>query len=373
MADCRCRSVFQQLVLLVFTFSAVRWPLTVLVLCGMLSACGKQPETVAATGPQLVQLVPVMPADSHELREFAGRVEQTTISPLAFEVTGRIVQIAVLDGNTVQKGQLIARIDAEPFELQLRRAEAQYAQLSEDLKRKALLHDQGILSSGAFEQLTAAVDMAGAQRDLARRDLRNTRLVAPFTGRISRRSVESQQTVQAGAPAFDLETVEDVAIGVDLPQGIAESLPIGSALRAQAWLPERPNEVFELSYRERPTQATSSTNSFRLLFSARQPINLSLLPGMAVRVRMEVPQPQTANTGFAVPVAALSVTPDGHHRLWRYDSKSGRVHAVPITLREILDDSAVVDGALQPGDQVVAGGSQLVTEGQTVQSTDAKQ
>jgi RND family efflux transporter MFP subunit len=279
----------------------------------------------------------------------------------------------VLDGSTVRKGQLIARIDPEPFELQLRRAEAQYAQLAEDLKRKTILHDEGILSSGAFDQLKASVDMAGAQRDLARRDLRNTRLVAPFDGRLSRRNVEIQQTVQAGAPAFNLENVESIAIGVEVPQGIAESLSIGNSLHAQAWLPERPRDVFDLAYRERSTQATASSNSYRFVFSVKQPVNLSLLAGMAVRVRMEVVQPQESNAGFSVPVGALSVTPDGHHRLWRYDSKSGRVHAVPVTLREIRDDSAVVDGALQQGDQVVAGGSQFVTEGETVQSTVANQ
>ncbi|REE18380.1 RND family efflux transporter MFP subunit [Paraburkholderia sp. BL27I4N3] len=350
---------------------AFRFKIAAIVVCGLLTACEKQPEKAATTAPQLVQLVSVMPTDSQALREFSGRVEQTSISPLAFEVTGRIVQIAVLDGSIVRKGQLIARIDPEPFELQLRRAEAQYTQLSDDLKRKAVLHDQGILSGAAFDQLKAAADMAGAQRDLALRDMRNTRLIAPFDGRLSRRNVETQQTVQAGMPVFDLENVERIAIGIELPQGIAERLSNENTLHAQAWLPERPRDVFDLVYRERAMQATASSNSYRFLFSVKQPINLSLLPGMAVRVRMEVAQPQAANTRFSVPVSALSLTPDGHDRLWRYDSKSGHVHAVPITLQEIRDDSAVVEGALQPGDQVVGGGSQLVTEGQAVRSTDA--
>ena len=121
----RFRPVFGQPAQYVNTLSVRRWKIAALLLCAILNACGKKPETAAATVPPLVQLVQVMPAPSRELREFTGRVEQTSISPLAFEVSGRIVLIAVLDGSNVRKGQLIARIDPEPFELQLRRAEAQ--------------------------------------------------------------------------------------------------------------------------------------------------------------------------------------------------------------------------------------------------------
>jgi RND family efflux transporter MFP subunit len=176
----------------------------------LLGACGRRQEAVTETGPRMVQLVPVSQQGANELREFSGRVEQTSISPLAFEVSGRVVQIAVLDGARVRKGQLIARVDPEPYELQLRRAEAQHTQLADDLKRKAVLHDENILSSGAFEQLKAAVDVAGVQRDLARRDLRNTRLLAPFDGRLARRSVENEQMVQAGAAVFNLENAERI-------------------------------------------------------------------------------------------------------------------------------------------------------------------
>ena len=91
-----------------------------------LSACGRQQEVATDSGPRMVQLVPVTQEGANELREFTGRVEQTSISPLAFEVSGRVVQIAVLDGARVRRGQLIARIDPEPYELQVRRAEAQY-------------------------------------------------------------------------------------------------------------------------------------------------------------------------------------------------------------------------------------------------------
>jgi membrane fusion protein, multidrug efflux system len=352
---------------------ARRSRIVVVLAFGLLSACGRQQEAATETGPRMVQLVPVVQEGANELREFAGRVEQTSISPLAFEVSGRVVQIAVLDGGRVRKGQLIARIDPEPYELQVRRAEAQYTQLADDLKRKAVLNQESILSAGAFEQLKAAVEVAGVQRDLARRDLRNTRLLAPFDGRIARRTIETEQTVQAGAPVFNLENAERIEIGVELPQSIAESLPLNNTLRAEAWTPDRPDNLFPLVYREHATQSTVASSSYRLLFSVKQPEQLTLLPGMAVRVRIGVNQAQPATLALSVPIAALSVTPDGKHRLWRYDAGSSKVHAVPIELREIRDNTAIVAGDLHAGDKVVGGGSQFVAEGQAVRPLDVNQ
>ncbi|WP_246279088.1 efflux RND transporter periplasmic adaptor subunit [Paraburkholderia ultramafica] len=345
---------------------------------GLLSACGRQQEAPTETGPRMVQLVPVTQEGANELREFTGRVEQTSISPLAFEVSGRVVQIAVLDGARVRKGQLIARVDPEPFELQVRRAEAQYNQLADDLKRKAVLHNESILSGGAFDQLKAAVEVARVQRDLARRDLRNTRLIAPFDGRIARRTIETEQTVQVGAPVFNLQNAERIEIGVELPQTIAESLPLNNSLRAEAWTPDRPDNVFSLVYREHAIQSTPTSSSYRLLFSVQptqpaQPTQLTLLPGMAVRVRIGVNQAQAANLALSVPVAALSVTSDGKHRLWRYDAGSSKVHAVPVDVREIRNDTAIVAGDLHAGDKVVGGGSQFVAEGQAVRPLDVTQ
>jgi membrane fusion protein, multidrug efflux system len=203
--------------------------------------------------------------------------------------------------------------------------------------------------------------------------LRNTSLIAPFDGRIARRTIETEQTVQAGAPVFNLENAQRIEIGVELPQSIAESLPLNNSLRAEAWTPDRPDNVFQLVYREHATQTSIAASSYRLLFSVKQPKELTLLPGMAVRVRIGMNQAPAANIALSVPVAALAVTPDGKHRVWRYDAGSSKVHAVPVDLREVRNTAAIVAGDLHAGDKVVGGGSQFVAEGQAVRPLDVNQ
>jgi RND family efflux transporter MFP subunit len=291
-------------------------------------------------------------------------------------VSGRVVQIAVLEGASVKRGQLIARIDDEPYKLQLERANAQYQQLSDNLKRQAVLRNEGILSQAAYEQLAASTNAARAARDLANRDLRNARLVAPFDGRLARRNVEIEQTVQAGAPAFNFENLGRVDIGVDLPQSIAERLLVDRTLRAEAWLPERPQTRFPLVFRERTTQTSPTSSGYRLVFSIEGQQSAMLFPGMALRVQISDTARQVAQRDsayLAVPMAAVSIGADGQRSLWRYDPAAGRVHAVPVNVREIRNDDAVVAGPVAQGDRVVAGGSQFMKEGMAVRPLDARQ
>lgn len=280
---------------------------------------------------------------------------------------GRVVDIAVRDGVSVKRGQLIAKLDAEPYELQLRRADVQYRQLAADLQRKRQLRDERILSQGAFEQLEAGVAMAKVQADLARRDLRNSRLIAPFDGRISMRSIERQQMVQAGVPVFHLENVGRFDIGVDLPQCLVQSLKFNSDLQALAWLPEQPEQTFPLVYREHATQSAPASGVYRLVFSGERPEAASLLAGMAVRVRIVSGKTDAGNAGaFAVPLASLNVKTDGSYEVWRQNNDDGRVHAVPVQVKEIKGDRALISGELQAGERVVATGSRFLTEGMKV-------
>jgi membrane fusion protein, multidrug efflux system len=336
-----------------------------------LAACGKPAQTGQAHEPRMVELATVGTSGASELRVFSGQVETTNVSALAFEVPGRVVQIAILDGARVRQGQLLARVDDEPYRLQVQRAEAQYNQLAEDLKRKSVLHDENILSGAAYDQLKAAVDISRAQRDLARRDLRNTRLLAPFDGRIARRTIETEQIVQAGAPVFTLEATSRLEVGVALPQNVAESLPFDRALRAQAWPPDRPSMVFPLVYREHSTLSTPAGSVYRLLFSLARPENLTLLPGMALRVSIDVPGSATSQSALTVPVNALTVAADGSRAVWKYDASTHRVQRTAVELSEIRQNDAVVTGALQAGDRVVAAGSQFVTQGEEVRPLEA--
>lgn len=334
----------------------------------LLGGCQEQGGAPDKDAIANVQIVSVTQPSSARVRELSGRVEQTGIAPLAFEVSGRIIEIAVLDGQRFKQGQLLARIDPEPYALALKRATAQYQQLAKDLIRKRQLRDERILSATALEQLEAATEAARVQQALADRDLRNTELRAPFDGRLASRNVELWQTVQAGVAAFNLENMQRFDVSVDLPQSIAWQLPQSDDLTAVGWLPERPDLQFSLSYRERATQNSAGSGIFRLVFTGQPRTDLELLAGMSIRVRLKTAVGETNEKIMEVPVSALVSTREGGHLLWRVDPESGEVRAVPVELREIRRENARIEGDLKDEDKVVGAGSHFLREGQRVRA-----
>lgn len=72
--------------------------IALLVTAVLLGGCGNRSDNDSQEIARRVQLSEVQAWDGAAIREFFGRVEQTVISPLAFEVPGRVVEIAVKDG-----------------------------------------------------------------------------------------------------------------------------------------------------------------------------------------------------------------------------------------------------------------------------------
>lgn len=334
------------------------------ILCALgLTACGEEAQPTAP--PRPVPLARVEASGPEQVRELLGRVEQTTVAPLAFEVGGRVLSIPVLDGAEVSAGAVIARLDAEPYRLQVERAQAQLMQLEPDLERKALLLADGIISQAQYDELASQTEMARVQLAQARRELRKTTLNAPFRGRIAQREVQEQQVVQAGEPAFYLQDDRRVDISVGLPSTLAQRLPLDQRLSARARLVPDSGVELELRYREHQSSAGRDEGVYRLVMSGARPPDVSLYPGMAARVHLRVPVAQ-AEARFRVPVGALLKDDAGGHAVWRYDADTGQVHRIEVGVVALLAEDAIVSGELVAGDAIVKSGVRYLREGQAV-------
>lgn len=314
-----------------------------------------------------VGVITLKPYEAIQVRELVGRVDQTGIAPLAFEVSGRLANIAIKDGQFVHQGDLIASLEDEPYKLAVQEARAQFNQLSQDLNRRRQLLDEHILSQAAFEELNAQTQMARARLSLAERNLRNTRLLAPFDGRISSRNVELWQFVQAGAVAFNLENSNSVDISVDIPQSMMLQLQPNAELQALGWLPERPDIVIPMHYKEHSTQGPSGTAIFRLIFTAQTPDDLDWLTGMSVRVRLNISPSSPPEVTWRIPMSSLMTNAKGEHFVWRVNEETNSAQAVLVDAKEIIQgDVVVVSEQLTANQNIVNLGAHSVYEGQVL-------
>jgi len=167
-----------------------------------------------------VEQLPLVQAEPIEFREGALRVSGNgLLKPraevvLAAEVSARVVRVnpALAAGGAFARGEVLLRLDDEPFRAALAQAEAELRsaraalQLAEQqLARTRELIEKGFQSrqvlderSSARDQAAAALARAGAQLRQRRVDLERTVVRAPFDGKVLSARVDRGETVQPG-------------------------------------------------------------------------------------------------------------------------------------------------------------------------------
>lgn len=162
-------------------------------------------------------------------RSVAGRVEAARRSRAGFELAGTVVEVRADEGDRVDQGDLLARLDTARLEAERAELEATLA----DADAEAWLANReferrSVAGAPAFPQ--AAVDEARAARDRAEArvaatqarigrvdvDLGKSRLTAPFDGVVTERRVDEGDVVPAGTPALVLleRTAPEARIGL---------------------------------------------------------------------------------------------------------------------------------------------------------------
>ncbi|RBP33457.1 RND family efflux transporter MFP subunit [Marinobacter pelagius] len=302
---------------------------------------------------------------------FSGIVQAAQRATLTFQVSGTLKQRSVELGETVKAGDVLARIYNPALEpatdsarARLEELETQYQQAAREWERSSRLHERGVVSEQALEQLAARRDslkasVATAEASLAeaRRLLEESTLKAPFAGRIEALLVEKDEFVAAGQPVMRLSSPSGREVEVRLPAylldhvGLGQPLPVWSV--HDRTLPAVNGSVVEIA------QGSAIRGELHpVLVSLPE---ASLEPGQPVEVGI------TPTRVPAMTVPLLSVLRDSEGTSV-FRVRDDRVDRIPVQVQRIVGEQvAVRSEALAPGDQVVYAGMTRLADGDTVE------
>ena len=318
-------------------------------------------------------------------RVISAVVEADTTTTLAFPVGGTVAEVLVDLGDTVRKGQELARIDPAPFEVALRSAEArQKAARSallaarEQYRRIKTLHDRGIVPSvdldnqrAALQNAESSLEMAQAQLVKVQDDLRRTTILAPFDGRIAEKSVTAFQEVGAGKTVLKMIGQDGLKARALVPESLARTLRPGD--RAAVSFPTLPGSRVDGTIAEIGANAEGG-NAYPVLVSLDQ--GQSSTSGVLVGAAANVEFAAAADDGspvFLVPLSALAM--NDMPRLSAAGGTGGRApifvflpreSAVSLRLVEVRDFSGnmlAVTSGLSENDEVVVAGASFLKDG----------
>ncbi|SDF12968.1 efflux RND transporter periplasmic adaptor subunit [Limimaricola pyoseonensis] len=313
--------------------------------------------------PRPVKLMTVEAGPRTPDRQFFGQVVARQTVDLAFQVSGQIVEFPVLEGETVPEGDLVARLDPEPFELALEQAELRKAQADRDLERLDQL-SRSTVSEAALQDARTAAELADVTLRDAQRALSKARLDAPFEALVAERMVANFSTVSPGTPVVRLHDMSELRIEVEVPEILFQRAGLNPGVKVEARFPGRPG-AFPLEIREftSDTDATGQTFVLTLAFVGEE--TPQVLPGSSVTV---VAMLDDGATGAVLPTGALVPDVDGTVSVMVFEETDdgARVTARPVTIEPTDAGGFRVTEGLSGGEEIVSAGAALLDDGQAV-------
>lgn len=137
---------------------------------------------------------------------------------IASETMGKIRSISAEIGSYKGRGSVIATIDGELRRAAVMAAEANYEKAKKDMERFQLVHLENALPDQQLDNAKLAIQLAEANLITARRQLRDTRITAPFSGVITARSAEIGTMVQPGMVIATLVDVSSLKVRLNVPE-----------------------------------------------------------------------------------------------------------------------------------------------------------
>ncbi|WP_279482836.1 efflux RND transporter periplasmic adaptor subunit [Aureimonas sp. SK2] len=279
-------------------------------------------------------------------------------------VSGRVQEIAFTDGQDVNEGDILVRLDPADAEDQVRVAEAAADEARQAFGRAARLAEDGTGPRAVANDLQRQAEAAEAQVASARERLDDYNIRAPFAGRLGLRNISLGALIQPGGEVALLDAVDPIEIRFTVPERYLGQVRMGAPVEAAsvAFPDERfRGEVTAIASRVDPALRT-------VTIEASVPnADEKLLPGMLMNVTLEVGQREDAVT---VPPLAVQIEGADHFVFAEDDGKAERV-AVRVGQRD-PDRLEIVEG-LEAGRRVVIEGFQDLTSGQAIEVKDAQE
>ena len=336
--------------------------ITLLILC----SCGKK-EEIKIKQARPVKWIILEKANAKIFINLPGEVQATHRSLLAFQVSGQIIELPIIIGQHVKKGQLLARIDDKNYLNELNKSLAFERKAKVDYLRYKKLNDDHVVSDKEYEQKRRNYVVAISQRKISQKNEDDTFLKAPFAGIIANKSVKNYQNVKAEEKIIILQDLKHLEIVVHVP--VREITPGNKdSLEIYAIINNFPEEKFKLKIREFSTEIDQDTMTYEVTLEMIIPTEFynKVLPGMLANVFIGKKEPNVLKGNFLIPVQAVAANAKGNKFVWVIKPDTMRVSKRSITTDVLMGKNIVVTSGLKKKEMIAISGVNYLTPNQKV-------
>jgi membrane fusion protein (multidrug efflux system) len=322
-------------------------------MCGAGAAYAQPAAPAVTVEAQKVELTTMVDA----LRSIGTlRANQSIV--VRSEIPGVVTKIEFKDSRTVEKGQVLFRLDDSMERAQLAQAEASLKLAESNYERARELLSRGAGTVQMRDQTQSAMDTDRAAVALARARLEKSTIRAPYAGVVGMSRIDLGAYVTAGQELVTLDDIETVKLDFEVPERYARFVAPGQKVEIEA--DAFPGRTFAGQIATIATRVDPDSRSLGVRALIPNPDRL-LKPGLFARVGVSIEKRPNA-----VVAPEQAIVPRGDRLLvYRVVDRKAVATTVKVGLRE-YGNVEIVDG-LSPGDVVITAGQQKVEDGSPVE------
>ena len=350
------------------TLISKKWLLSSMLLTTVFLTACSEPEAKEEKQDVAEFAIPVMVA-SIERKDISSNFHTTATlesrneAEIITRVTGIIEELSVEEGDFVEKGQLLAKVDARRYQLALDKAEAELAGFEQELKRLSLMAERQLVSAQASDKLKYQHRAAVAAKELAALDLKDSQIVAPISGYISERFIKTGHFTQGYQKLFHIVDQSSLQAVVYLPEHKLSYVQLGQ--QAVLQFSARQGKKFVAQVRSISPVIDSRSGTFKVILSLGND-ELQLKPGMFAQIALTF---DTHQDTLTIPTDAI-ITLDNISKI--YLVKNNKAVEVLINKGFVQEQLTEISGELDEGDIVVVNGHHNLKANALVEILNAK-
>ena len=325
------------------------------------SCTSKDSQKLSDTIPVKIQSIS-SGTDSYP-QEYIGTVESDKTVDVSFILPGTIEQMYASEGQKVEKGQLLARLNITTQKNAHDLSVAALKQAQDAYKRLSSMHEDKSLPEIQFVDVKTKLEQARASEEIARKNLQQCTIYAPQSGVVGKKYLETGANVMPGSPVYTIMNIENVKIKAAIPEGEISDMREGN--RAKVIISALGDAVFEGKLIEKGVTANPVSHTYDIKLLVK---NLSgrIVPGMVCRTYLGSTD---SKNSIIVPMTAVQVDYSGKRFVWLM-SKDNKAVYKEVKLGSLSQNGVKIIEGLDEGDNLIIAGYQNISEGTIVKAAN---
>lgn len=331
-----------------------------------LAACGGKQDKETRLETKLVDIASVRHQTVALLTELSAALEPVEESSASFEVAGRILEMTCGEGDHVEAGDILARLDATEYSLQvsqagsaLDKAQVAYQQAKDDFNRVEQMFNQKAIAQVDFENAQnrfaiAERDYLQARQAYGLLSPDKSLLKSPIRGTVIAKLSTVGQLAGAGTPIYRVGRIDPLKVLLPVPDRDILSWHVGDVITVSLYQEKREGKV---------TRIYPTTNQGTGTISVEVEVpntRRDWFPGQIVKASRAA----VMKEGLFVPVEA--VLSRGEANPYVFLAVGDKAVKTSVTTGELINNQLEILSGVKDGDQVVVKGADRLFDGDSI-------